>query len=184
MFSAAEACLYVAEFIEKGLLNGHGTAKEWYEKAIENSLRSNDMIASAAVIENYEDLKLKDAEIAALLAKSDYAFDGNDNLEKIYIQQFINFFKLPNELSILVRRTGYPKKGSALLAWEPVLASGNELPLPRRFTIGEPGIEYNRDNWQEAMDDQGFSPGENEGIILNVERVWWDKTSPNYGDGQ
>ncbi len=183
MFSAAEASLYVAEFIEKGLITGQGTAKEWYDKGVELSLTTNNWIAEKAIISNYEDLKLKTAEVATLLAQPDYALDGTNNLEKIYLQQYINFFKLPNELSVTSRRTGYPKKTSTLLPWESVMASGIEIPLPRRFTIGEPTIEYNRENWAAAMQEQGFTHGENIGSVLNAERVWWDKASPNYGEG-
>ena len=183
MFSAAEVNLYLAEFVEKGLIS-QGSAREWYNAGVASSLRTYDMIADKAQILDYDELRLNEAEIDPLLAMPDYALDGTNNLEKIYLQQYVNFFRLPNEMGALTRRTGYPKLGSDIFPWEPVVSSGRVIPLPRRFAIGEPGLEVNLSNWRQAMEEQGFTPGANEGNVLNEERVWWDENNPDYGRGE
>ena len=183
MFPAAEVNLYMAEFAEKGLVS-QGTAQEWYNAGVALSLRSYDMMAEKAQIVYYDDLRLGEAETEALLARPDYALDGTNTLEKIYLQQYINFFRLPNEMGALTRRSGYPKVGSDLLPWEPVVSSGRVIPLPRRFAVSEPDIEVNLAHWRAAMEDQGFTVGANEGNVLNAERVWWDEADPNYGEGK
>ncbi len=182
MFPAAEVLFYMAEFTEKGLVS-QGIAQEWYNQGLASSLRTYDMVAKAAQITDYDALRLAEGEVDSLLARPDYALDGTSNLEKIYIQQYINFFRIPNEMGALTRRTGYPKVGSTIFPWEPVVAGGRAMPIPRRLPVSEPSLGVNLANWQEAMQEQGFSVGSNEGDILNKERVWWDKASPDYGQG-
>lgn len=181
-FGEAETSLYLAEFIEKGYVTGKGTAQSWYEKGVKASLNAFNTIAAVAKIDNYATLQLATGEDQTLLARADVAY-GTNNLEKIYLQQYVNFFRLPNECNTLVKRTGYPKRNSTILAWEPVKASGIELVFPRRFPINIPGVTINLTNFNAAITQQGFSVGKNDGPTLNAERVWWDKNSPNYGAG-
>ncbi len=182
MFGAAEVCLYFAEFIEKGIVgNVDGmSAQEWYEKGVTTSIRGYEAMAAVHQIPGFA--AVDDAVITAYLANPDVAY-GSDNLEKIYIQQFVNNFRLPNEVGAFSRRTGYPKRGSAILPWEPVMSGGTELPLPRRFPVNQPSNETNIDNWAAAIFEQGFTHSDNTGAVLNSERIWWDKNYPNYGDG-
>jgi hypothetical protein len=53
-----------------------------------------------------------DQEIAAYIAQPKVKLDGSNNLERIYIQQYLNFMRLPTEAFTFVRRTGYPKNNS------------------------------------------------------------------------
>jgi hypothetical protein len=181
-FGAAETCLYLAEFTEKGYVTGKGTAQSWYEKGVKASLSSYNTMASVAMIDDYATLQLATGEDVTLLTKPDVAY-GTNNLEKIYLQEYVNFFRLPNECNTLVRRTGYPKKGSSILPWETVTSSGVEMVFPRRFPISIPGVTLNLTNFNAAITAQGFSIGKNDGPTLNTERVWWDKSCPNYGTG-
>jgi hypothetical protein len=186
LLGAAEVSLYLAEFIEKGHVTGIGTAQSWYEKGVEFSLKQHDNRASMAQIVDYATRGLKNGEVEAYLQKDDVKYIPNDakNKEKIILQQIINLFDNPYEAVSVSRRTGYPKKGSTIWAWEPVYYSGSELKLPRRFPWNRPTIETNMANWEQAVSAQGFTINAFEGTKLNSERVWWDKNAPDYGSGQ
>ena len=115
--------------------------------------------------------------IDAYLQKTQVMLDGNNNLEKIYIQQLINFYKMGNEAYALVRRSGYPKLNSTLLSRQTTPDM-----IARRYWLLDPG-EVNRANWLSAMTEQGFTPGDRSMEKLSTERVWWDKKSPAFGGG-
>jgi hypothetical protein len=102
-------------------------------------------------------------------------------LEKVYIQQFLNFYRLPEEGWILSMRTGYPKYGSSLLARS--ATDDPEIPFPRRIPPPEPG-DLNVAKWLQANTDQGFtSPRDETPSVLNSQRLWWDKNNPTIGSG-
>lgn len=183
LVSAAEIAFYMAEFIEKGYVTGHGTAQEWYDKGVHASIETVDEIARVAQIYDYEEVSVTPGQIDAYLAQDDVALNGTDNLEKIFFQQYINFFRYPTEQFALVRRTGFPSKNGNILKWEAVTAGGSELPLARRFPINEPDNPQNINNFQSAMQSMGWSVGANTGAVLNQERVWWDANNPNFGTG-
>ena len=178
MFSYAEVCFHIAEFIQKGYGSGidtKGTAEDWYKKGIRASAMSMNDIAIAANSNSYSDLA---ARIDAHLANPKVKFDGTHDLEKIYIQALLNFYRDPNEAFLLARRTGYPKFNSTLLARE-IIA---DKFLPRRWWTLDPG-EVNRANWNAAMVEQGFTPNDFSIEVLASERIWFDKKSPDYGMG-
>ncbi|TKG96578.1 SusD/RagB family nutrient-binding outer membrane lipoprotein [Puteibacter caeruleilacunae] len=182
LFSAAEGCLYIAEMIEKGYITSMGSAEDWYYKGVRLSIETYDWQADRAIIKDYDELKLADGEIDQLLEQPAYEFSGN-TLEKIYVQQYINFFRLPTECYTLTRRTGYPKKNSEILAWEPVLNVGAEMMMPRRFPWNDTTDETNKENYYNSIEEQGFTLGSNDPDVLNQERLWYDKNSPNFGEG-
>jgi hypothetical protein len=186
VFGAPEVCLYLAEFIEKGYISGIGTAKDWYEKGVSLSVQNYDKRAAKAQITNYATRAVVDGEIATLLTKNDvkYIVGDSKNVEKIILQEMVNLFDNPYQCVSVARRTGYPKKNSTIWAWEPYTVSGAELKLPRRFPVTTPTIDNNKANWQTAISAEGFTPDNNMGNVLNAERVWWDKTTPDYGQGQ
>jgi hypothetical protein len=117
-------------------------------------------------------------EINAYLTNANVAFNGVNNLERIYIQQYLNLFRSPNEAFVFSRRTGYPKLSSTYYAREVF----NEV-IPRRFWTADPG-EVNRTNWRAALSDQGFTPNAQDVNTLNTQRVWYDKNAPAFGNGQ
>ena len=127
--------------------------------------------------------KLRSTEVADLLAKPicNLATDG---LEKVYIQQYINYMNTPGDVWTTVRRSGVPKKGSAYLAWENFTVSGIEIVVPRRFVLDTPGKDdINYTNKMSAITEQGITPTVKDPIKLNTERFWFDKLDPQYGMG-
>ena len=194
--SAAETNLYLAEFKLLGA-NLPKSAQEYFNAGVEFSVLRADALAKNNELPYYNSdpvyldadeaemasTKLKDGELDALLVQPAYDLT-TDGLEKVYIQQFINFANTPGDVWTLSRRSGIPKKGSAYLAWEDMLSSGNELTLPRRFTVGTP-TEDNKNyaNLVNAVNEQGFSTGTNDPTVLNSERLWFDKENPAYGTG-
>ncbi len=177
LFSYAEVCFQIAEFVQKGYgagVNTKGTAAEWYNKGVRASAKTMNEIAVAAGSTSYTNI---DALVDAQLANSKVKLDGTNDLEKIYIQSLFNFYREPNEAFTLIRRTGYPKFNSTLLAREPI----SDV-LPRRWWTLDPG-QVNRANWTAAMTEQGFTPNDFTINKLNTERIWFDKKSPDYGRG-
>ncbi len=179
MLTATEGCLLIAEFIHKGYagsVDTKGTVQYWYEKGIGSSIKTMNAIAVEAVSTtsfNGDGASV----ISSYINDGDVQLNGINDLERIYIQEHLNFFRNPNEAFVFARRTGYPKFGSAYYAREVF----NE-PIPRRFWTLDPG-ETNRANWEAAMSDQGFTPNAQDLPSLSTQRVWYDKTAPAFGEG-
>ncbi len=194
---AAEVNLYLAEF---AMLNGdEGAAKGHYDKALEMSVREYDKLAGLNKIDYYGTtydydpneavIDLKDGEIAKMMESDAYAFTGTaaEKLEKIYIQQLLNFTMYPNEQYVTARRSGYPTIGSSLL---PRVAY-NEIPvtsIPRRFDTGLPVETDLMYSIQMAnIQSQGFtatSSGAGHSATLHNERIWADQNAPEWGAGK
>ncbi len=180
MVTWAETCFYIAEFIQKGYGAGFdtkGNAAYWYNRGIEASIRTMNNIAIAA--ESTTGFTGNgNAEVQAYQAQPNVKLNGVNDLERIYIQEYLNFYRLGNEAFTFCRRTGYPKNNSSYYkrnAW-------NE-PIPRRFPVDEPPLGTNTANWQKAQQDQGFTPGDRSIPSLSGQRLWFDKTNPNFGEG-
>ncbi|WP_214226005.1 SusD/RagB family nutrient-binding outer membrane lipoprotein [Pedobacter sp. B4-66] len=180
MVTYAETCFYIAEFIQKGYGVGFdtkGSAEDWYKKGVTSSIKTMNKIAVNAVSTTGFD-GTGETEIAAYLDQPGVKFNGVNNLERIYIQEYLNFYRLANEAFTFCRRTGYPKNNSAYYkrnAW-------NE-PIPRRYALDEPPVGTNNENWLKAQQEQGFTPGNKELGVLSSQRLWFDKTNPNFGEG-
>jgi hypothetical protein len=180
MVTSAETCFYIAELIQKGYGSGtsvKGTAEDWYKKGITSSLKTMNSIAQAALSTTGLGADA-DAEIAAYLAQPMVKLNGSNNLERIYIQEYLNFMRLPTEAFTFTRRTGYPKNNSAYYPRDPF----NEL-IPRRFWVDEPPLGTNNANWQKAQAEQGFTPNDRTAQTLSTQRLWFDKNSPAFGQG-
>ena len=132
-------------------------------------------------------IELKDGEIDTMMENEDYKLTGSteEQLEKVYIQQMLNYTLYPDELYVTSRRTGLPKFGSNLISREdfslvPVTS------IPRRLDTGLPlETDLMYQNKVDAFQRQGFTPtaaGPN-GPTLNAERVWQDKGAPQWGEG-
>ena len=195
---AGEVNLYLAELRQLGAIST-GSAQAYYEKGVELSVREWDFVAGKNKIPYYgttygydpleESIELKDGEIAAMLATDAVKWDGS--LEKIYLQQLMNFTMLPNELYVTARRSGYPKVGSKLLP----LVQFDKFQLtavPRRFEFSEPLVtDIMYDIRMANFREQGFTPGKNQSgmghastSLLNTERLWQDKNAPQWGAGK
>jgi hypothetical protein len=177
--SAAESLLTIAEFIQKGYagaVDTRGTVADWYNKGVAASINTMNKIAEVAG-STTAFIGSGDAEINAYLNNANVTLNGTNDLERIYVQEHLNFFRNPNEAFVFCRRTGYPKKTSTYYPREPM----NEV-IPRRFWTLDPG-EINRQNWEAAMQDQGFTPNAQDLPALSTQRVWYDKTAPDFGEG-
>lgn len=197
--SAAEVNLYLAEF---AMLNGNESqAKTYYERGLSFSCQTNDKLAEANQVAYYSnvsgcfgydpnegEIDLKDGEIETMLAQPAYAFTGTaaEKLEKIYIQEMLNFTLYPNEVFITARRSGYPSYNSTLLP----RAEYSEVPagsIPRRFPTGAiTDDDLAGDVKKAAYEEQGLTVTSS-GLynsVLATERLWADKNAPEWGAGQ
>ena len=192
----AEVNLYLAEF---AMIEGNEAAAEtYYNKALALSVQEYDKLAGLNQIEYYgttygydpneKVIDLVDGEIEAMMANEAYKFTGtrDEKMEKIYVQQLLNFTLYPNEQFITARRSGYPKIGSTLL---PRLEYA-DIPVttvPRRFDTGLPvETDLMYQNYLDNYAAQGFTPtsnGAGHSATLHNERVWADKNAPEWGAG-
>jgi hypothetical protein len=182
LVTSAETCFYIAELITKGYGTGvatNGTAADWYNKGVASSLRTMHAIAKAAMSGSGFNDATVDAQIAAYIDQPAVKLNGANDLERIYIQEYLNFMRLPTEAFTFVRRTGYPKNGSAYYPRDKF----NE-PMPRRYWLDEPPLGTNNDNWLKSQTEQGFSPGDRSVQVLSTQRLWFDKNSPEPGEGK
>ncbi len=112
---AGETNLYLAELRQLGALTT-GSAQTYYERGVELSVKEWDYVAGKNKIPYYgttygyddleESIELKEGEIATMLETDGAKWDGS--MEKIYLQQLMNFTMLPNEMYVTARRSGYP----------------------------------------------------------------------------
>ncbi len=197
--SAAEVNLYLAEF---AMLNGdEAKAATHYNKALSLSVQEYDRLAAlnqvayhSSVVGNFKydpnevAIDLKDGEIEAMMEGAEYAFTGTaaEKLEKIYLQQMINFTLYPNEVYVTARRSGYPSYNSTILArpnYDQVPANS----IPRRFPTGAlTDTDKMRDVKQAAFAAQGLtvtSDGLYDAAIA-TERLWADQGAPAWGAGK
>ena len=183
-YSYSELCFYLAELVENGVSTNSGkTAKEWYEEGVETSIRNYEYMAEKTKVEDFEPVTA--TAITDYLNETAIAYSGSKDqkLEKIGVQAYLNFFKYPTENFVQVRRTGYPKENSTVLAWEKVMKEGVPAKFVRRSVVSDPG-QFNKENWEAAMNKQEFSPDERNNTIIYKQRVWSDKLSPSFGEGK
>ena len=194
--STAEVNLYLAEFKLLGA-SLPKTAQEYFNKAIKASVEEYNRLAALNKIPYYgktydydpfeEVIDLKAGEIDAMVANPDYQLTGNAalDLEKVYIQQLIHFTMYPNDQFVTVRRSGIPKEGSSLIAWQNFSPEVANSAIPRRFEVGAPSpTDLMYQILIDAYKSQGFTPGTGQdGALLNSERVWQDVNAPQFGQG-
>ena len=193
----AEVNLYLAEFKLLGA-NLPKSAEEYLTKGMTLSVQEYDKLAGLNQIAYYGktydydpfevSIELKDGEIDTMLAQEDYKLTGNAalDLEKVYLQQIINFTLNPNEQFVTARRTGLPSFSSTLLP----RVNYSEVPVtnvPRRYDTGNPSkTDLMYQIYTDAYAAQGYTittAGSNETAPLNSERTWADKNNPQWGAG-
>ncbi len=196
---AGETNLYLAELRQLGAITT-GSAQTYYENGVTLSVQEWDYIAGKNKIPYYgttygydpleESIELKDGEIATMLATDAVKWDGS--MEKIYLQQLMNFTMMPDELFVTARRSGYPKIGSNLLPFVDFGSNFATAAIPRRFEFSEPSVtDIMYDIRVANLKDQGFTMGTNQSgtgytttTVLNSERLWQDKPAPQWGAGE
>lgn len=195
--SAGEINLLLAEFKLLGA-DLPKTAQEYLTAGVTLSAQAYDNIAAKNHIPYYDktssdkfdkSIKLQDGEIATMLTHAPYILNGTpaENLEKVYLQQYVHYLMSPVDQFVTVRRSGVPMKNSSIYRWEAFDANTDYAPLiPRRFKVSEPvksDILY--DITIGAYNAQGYTYGSGNDVptTLNTERVWYDKKAPQFGEG-
>ncbi|MDE6587686.1 MAG: SusD/RagB family nutrient-binding outer membrane lipoprotein [Paramuribaculum sp.] len=193
--TSAEVNLYLAEFALYGAVSGD--ANTYFQRGIRLSVEAYDNLAEKNQIPYYSEtygydpheatIALKDGEIEAMLAHPAYQLTGNkaEDLEKVFLQQEINFSYFPKDLFVTGRRSGVPSFNSTLLPR--VDYSANNFPASafgRRSSLGVISpTDLMKDQLQASYSTQGFTAGAVDGATLNRERVWQDEGAPQWGDG-
>ncbi len=191
--SSAETHLYLAELKLAGA-DLPQSAEYYYRKGIEFSVRLLNRLAGLNKIPYYEPhpgfdpldatIALQENEITSLLAAYSLTGTTPQQLEQVYLQLYIHHLYTPNELLVTVRRTGYPRTGSTLLAWQAFDSSNPTYPIPRRLPVPIPSpTDQMQAIKSAAFSGEGFTPGSNTPQTLNTQRVWYDKNAPDYGNG-
>ena len=194
LFSTAELCFYMAEM----KLLGAGlpeSAEAYYSRGVELSVKLYDHLAALNKIPYYErneagfdahdqTIALKEEEIAPLQEKYRLKGSNAEKLEQVYLQQYIHLLYFPNDLFVMVRRTGFPLKGSTLLPWQDFDTKNLFYIIPRRLSVKSlnPSDQMYKIK-QAAFLEQGFTQGSDNPKVLNSERVFYDKNAPEFGEG-
>ena len=194
LYSAAETNLYLAEFKLLGA-NLSNTAEHYFQTGVQQSVETYDWMARNNGIIYYDapyDTKfgaavgLQPGEIQQLLTESAYTLSGSvsEQLEKVYIQEFVNFLGHPTQLFVTSLRSGVPESNSNYLARVPFWDGGVSMVIPRRFGVDQPTQDnINYQNILDGLKAEGFTPGSNNPQVLHDERVWFDKDAPDWGEG-
>lgn len=169
-----------AQYFEAGV---RASAAEYNTYATLNQIPYIDALHTSD-IEDDATIAITDAMIDEMMSHSDYQLTGNhsDDLEKVYIQQYLHFMYQPTEQFVTARRGGIPKIGSAYIPWN---SSYDPTIIPRRLYQTQPNeTDIMREAKIAAFQEQGFSFTTGDaGAKLNTERVWYDKNAPQWGAG-
>jgi hypothetical protein len=108
-----------------------------------------------------------DTDITAYLNEPQIKFNPTLALEQIIIQEYLNYFKQPNEVWALIKRTGMPNVSTALKLENAFSKAGVLLTMPRRIVLPTPSKDnLNYQNQKEALDqmkqDPDFGAGESD----------------------
>jgi hypothetical protein len=166
----ADVCFMRAELAARNITSEN--AADWYNKGIDASIRDYNEWGQEANVTGFAAVTA--AEIAAYLDMADIKYDPAKGLEQIYVQQYINFYKNPNEAWALIKRTGYPSPTGVVMQRERFTSGGNEVPMPRRWSIALPPLSnLNYANAKAAFDEMQKDPSF--GVLNDIRgRVWWD----------
>jgi hypothetical protein len=166
----ADVCFMRAELKLRGLSNDPMSAQDLYNAGITASINNYDQWGKNTLAPDYAPLGAN--EITNYLAQPGIAFNPSNALEQICVQEYLNYFVVPNECWALIKRTGYPSTTGNILRLEDVSAYGV---MPRRYPITAPLLsDLNYNNETIAIDSMTAEP--NFGQINDITgRVWWDQ---------
>ncbi|WP_276967559.1 SusD/RagB family nutrient-binding outer membrane lipoprotein [Chryseobacterium sp.] len=168
----ADYSLLKAELTARNLIPGN--TKDLYEQGIRASIETYNYIAKEALVDDYK--IASDADIIAYLNEAQIKFTPSLALEQIIIQEYLNYFKQPNEVWSLIKRTGIPNISTALKLENPISEAGILLIMPRRIVLPTPSKDnLNYQNQKKALEQMKQDPefGASESDIQG--RIWWDK---------
>jgi hypothetical protein len=177
LLTYADVTLMRAELAARGITSEN--AEELYYEGIEASISLYEQMANDALIQDAEGnlnfQSLMAGEISAYENMPAIKYDPAKAVEQITIQEYINYFKQPNEAWALIKRTGMPNN-TTMLALEKLMADGTEQQIPRRAALGIPTkADLNYQNITEALNAMAQDPGFGAGPTDFYGRVWWDK---------
>lgn len=200
--TSAETNLYLAEFKLLGA-NLPQSAEYYYDRGVRFSVQAYDKVARLNDIPyysstyNYDEkeatINLKAGELDAMMATPAVKLTGTpaEQLEKVYVQQLLHFTMLPDDQFTTARRSGCPKVGSSLIAFQE-FSDVKTAAIPRRFSVTDPSkTDQMYSILVEAYKTQGFTTGSNQSggayngnsTVLNTERLWFDQGAPQWGEG-
>lgn len=197
-FSAAEVNLLLAEFKLLGanlpksaqdyLTEGCRLSAYVYDKSAElNKIPYYGRVSATDKLD--KSIKINAGMVDKMLSSDAFKLTGSvkEQLEKVYIQQYIHYILNPIDQFVNIRRSGVPMKNSSIYPWQEFDKKLDYVNrIPRRFKVSEPAeTDQLHDITLQAIKDQGFSYGSNNNdpVILNTERVWYDKNAPQFGAG-
>lgn len=167
----ADQLLMRAEMAARGITTEN--AENLYNQGVTASIQFFNQRGSAAKVTDYA--AVTQAEIDAYLNHPTVKYTAAKGVELIVVQQYINFFKQPNEAWSLFKRTGMPNK-STTLALEDILMDGSIHQIPRRAIINPPApTDLNRANRQASIDEMMKDPDFGTDPLNPYGRVWWDR---------
>lgn len=167
----ADVCFMRAELAARGVTAE--VAADWYYKGIDASIADYDEWGKDAKVTDYT--AFTPAEVAAYKAHPDVVYTPAKGIEQICIQQYFNFWRNPNEMWAVIKRTGFPSQTGVVFKAEKIRNGGVEAVMPRRWSLFVPPItDFNYDNRKASIDAMMADP--ELGDLTDVTgRVWWDK---------
>jgi hypothetical protein len=167
----ADQQLMRAEAAARGITTEN--AETLYNSGVTASIQFYNVRAGLAAVIDYA--AVTPAEITAYLNHPTVKFTTARALEQIAVQNYINFFKQPNEAWAGWKRTGMPNKNTSL-ANEDILINGTVFQIARRAVIGNPNpSDLNVANKQAALDAMKADPEFGSDNLDPRGRIWWDK---------
>lgn len=168
----ADYSLLKAELAARGIISGN--VETLYKEGVRASIQTYNYFAKEALVIGY--VPTTESQITDYLNSLPVKFDASKALEQIIIQEYLNYFKQPNEVWALIKRTGMPNTSTGLKLEAPSRDGGIPLTMPRRIVLPTPSADnLNYQNQKAALDQMKQDPdfGTSESDILG--RIWWDK---------
>jgi hypothetical protein len=170
----------LAELSQRGIIGDN--PEGWYNKGVTASITYYGQIATdSQILDYYLEPNLgvpvtapTQTEIDNYLAMPAVKYDAAKGLDQIASQSYINFFREPNEVWALLKRTGMPNTTTTLML-EKLLYNGSELMIPRRAPRNlPPETDINFENINAAFTEMETNPNYGSGPADISGRVWWD----------
>ncbi|MBV7531915.1 SusD/RagB family nutrient-binding outer membrane lipoprotein [Chitinophaga sp. sic0106] len=169
----AEQCFMIAELAVRGIITGQDAAT-WYTNGIKASISAYDNMGRIANILDYAELDQNAVNAYVNNPNIQLTGDQATDLEKIQIQLFLNYFKSPWEAWGSWKRTGVPKVGSSIMAYEPMVSNGSTVTIPRRWALPQPTVVEQTQNWRDAVTEMQKTGEYGNDVNQYTGRVWWD----------
>jgi hypothetical protein len=167
----ADVCFMRAELAARGVTTENG--EDWYNKGLEASILDYDEWGKDAKVPGYT--AVTPIEITNYKNNADVKWTAAKGIELASIQQYINFYRNPNESWAVIKRTGFPSQTGQVFQAEKIRNGGGEAVMPRRWSLFIPPItDMNYENRKASVVAMQADP--ELGDLTDITgRVWWDK---------